>query len=1513
MNKALETLEKEIKSIPELSIRLEENPLQIKPQSEAVNEVTDIAANAQALTKKRRTMCPRGTRKHPKTGNCEPYDKDKNVFIQAPLTNPVTVVPGPVLPERSPVVESKAPTKKYRTPCARGTRKHPKTGKCEPYDKVKNEFITPALEPLINTPVPRVAQPVVEMQPTIVLEKKELLAPVEPEFNPLIDPPATDRIQYEELEPTILDMEVDKVLAQPASSAPSIQNYKNVVLDNVLAAVPKSSNNYLRQKEKIEYEAARNEVSNEYGFLYPDQNDPNFAVKIAKRKEFNDFQYDGSIKSIKEHADFLCKAQFELMPHQLFVKNFLSFQTPYNSLLLYHGLGTGKTCSSIGIAEEMRGYMKQMGIRKRIIVVASPNVQQNFRVQLFNENGLVLKDGAWTIQSCTGDAFIKEINPTNLKDVPKDRVISQIKGIINQYYVFMGYTELANYVAKKTAVPLNSGYSAEDQRKMETKKIQDLFNNRLIIIDEVHNIRLTDENKDWKTAKVLTKLAKYCDSLRFLLLSATPMYNSHKEIIWLVNLMNMNDGRPAITESEVFDKTGAFIPAKLGTDGKVVQEGGRELLHRKMIGYISYIRGENPYTFPYRVYPTDFAPEHTFTRAPVVSAESPSILERATRVIDNMGESVATRIGTAVGLVKPQEQILYPTVQLNGKPIDISLNHIPVYLTEVGDYQEKAYRLIINTMRKEMSENFVFEEMDRFGFHRLKMPLEALNMVYPSAALDDGMARGKMADVDRFDDFLVAEEDDEEDAKNPLATIVGKRGLNSVMNYVDETRSTVPRRYNFDYKPEILEKYGRIFSPSVIGSYSAKISKICETIRASTGIVLVYSQYIDGGIVPLALALEEMGFTRFGSATQTSPLFKSGADGRHIVEPLDAVTMKPRSELPEGAKFNQAKYVMITGQKEFSPQNAEDVKYVVGNKNANGELVKVILISKAGSEGLDFKCIRQVHLLEPWYNMNRVEQTIGRGVRNLSHCSLPFERRNVEIYLHGTMLKASPTEESADLYLYRFAERKAVQIGRVTRLLKEVSVDCLLNIGQTNFTIDKLSALAANQKIEIELSTGSKHIQYKIGDRPYTDICDYMDSCDFKCNPTAAISAGDIVKDTYNDYFVNVNHTRISDRLRQLFKEKAFYKRIPLINAINIVKQYPVEQIYSTLTHFIKNKNEYLTDRYGRRGNLVNRDDVYAFQPIEINDENISIYERETPIDFKHTTLKMEVPKEFQAASEPTLDDELSNRDDPQGTIDDRYAILMRELNADFLHATTANKIAKGEKSWYKHASQVVDILQLKHNLGFDEIKRHIARHIIDTLSWNQKLLIISFMYSKVREPESELEMMIKTYLDEKILTVGDRTGVILTKGDKWTIYIKSSEDPTLWVEAESEEIRLFNNALGAKFMPNPYAYMVGFINSSANDKGKVFFRVKDMTQSHNNTGTRMDSQIRADVIKRLNFIIQEQYTDKTAAGINQTGFCVMLELLLRQMTVDKIEGKSWFFDPETTAYLEISKYHRKT
>ena len=412
------------------------------------------------------------------------------------------------------------------------------------------------------------------------------------------------------------------------------------------------SKDYQKFLEKQELEGKKTFLTNDkFEYLYPNIDDPNFNIKIAERKEFNDSQYDGTIKIASEEADRLCNAEFELAPHQQFVRNFLSFNTPYNSLLLYHGLGTGKTCSAISVAEEMRAYLKQIGLTQRIIIVASPNVQDNFKLQLFDERKLKLVDGLWNIRACTGNTYLKEINPMNMTGLTKERVVSQVKRIINNAYLFMGYTEFGNYISKKSVVPEDSS----NKEAVMIKKLKRVFNNRLIIIDEVHNIRITDDNKDKRVAINLMKLVTHVDNLRLLLLSATPMYNSYKEIVWLLNLMNTNDKRSIINIKDVFTKDGNF---KINDKG---QETGKDLLIQKATGYVSFVRGGNPYTFPYRIFPREFAPQHAIL------------------------------------------SMNYPRSNLNGREIIQGLEHLDVYGIDIGSYQNLGYNYLLDSLKNERS------------------------------------------------------------------------------------------------------------------------------------------------------------------------------------------------------------------------------------------------------------------------------------------------------------------------------------------------------------------------------------------------------------------------------------------------------------------------------------------------------------------------------------------------------------------------------------------------------------------------------------------------------------------------------------------------------------------------------------------------------------------------------------------------------------------------------------------
>ena len=256
------------------------------------------------------------------------------------------------------------------------------------------------------------------------------------------------------------------------------------------------------------------------------------------------------------------------------------------------------------------------------------------------------------------------------------------------------------------------------------------FNNRLIIIDEVHNIRPIQDNNEHKRLSILLpKICKYADNIRMLLLSATPMYNNYNEIIWLVNLMNMVDKRSKITEDMVFDKKGNLLPERVDKRG-VTLESGYDLLKRKLTGYVSYIRGENPYTFPYRIYPKDFTTDN---------------------LLDYNN---------------------YYTKQMNDKNITEPIKHLPLYINKIENYQKQVYNYIISNLlfhnKKEiMIKGKVrkmpnFENMDSFGYTYLSDPIQALNIVYPN---------------EKFDGLNLNESNNQ----NIISEMIGKKGLKNII------------------------------------------------------------------------------------------------------------------------------------------------------------------------------------------------------------------------------------------------------------------------------------------------------------------------------------------------------------------------------------------------------------------------------------------------------------------------------------------------------------------------------------------------------------------------------------------------------------------------------------------------------------------------------------------------------------------------------------------------------------
>ena len=1011
-------------------------------------------------------------------------------------------------------------------------------------------------------------------------------------------------------------------------------------------------------------------------FLYPTLNDPNFNTKIASKKEFYDNRYEekteNDFQNIKEISQMICEnTEFELEPHQMFVRNFMSFQTPYNGLLLFHGLGTGKTCSSISVCEEMRTYLQQLGITKRIIIVASPAVQKNFKMQLFDETKLREVNGLWNIKACTGNKFIKEINPMNMKGLTFDKVKRQIKRIISQSYHFQGYGEFSNYITRVMNRTVLKNDTDDLKKRKQNRALQKEFSNRMLVIDEVHNLRITDEGRVKPSSENLLRLVTACKNLKLLLLSATPMFNDYQEIIWLLNVLNLNDKRYPITIRDVFDSKGNFIQNKDGV------EVGKELLIQKMTGYISYVRGNNPFTFPFGIYPKE--------------ANNPL----------SMYKMIRNGVWT------------YPNQQVNNGQIANPIELLDLAIVDTGEYQKKAYNFIIDSISKKYP--ILKDPTKGLSYTALESPLQALNMVYPHNEMDMD---------DRDDDIHLY--------------MYGKKGLSRSMLYNEQTKS------DFRYKDITLQNFGRIFSPNEIGKYSGKIAKICESIRNSKGIIFVYSQYIDGGGVPVALALEEMGIVKFGGRS----LFKTPP-----AAPIDAITMSSTNVT------NPAKYIMITGDINLTTKERLELemKAITSPDNINGEKIKVVIVSRAGSEGLDFKNIRQTHILDPWYNLNRQQQIIGRSIRNLSHCLLPFNERNVEVFLYGSNL--NDNIEAVDLYIYRLAEKKAKKISSVVRLLKENAVDCLLNRKGQDF-----SENIVDKTVDIKLASGNT-IKYKIGDRDDSLMCDFT-SCTYECN-TSSQDVTNIDTTTYNETFILMNIDKILQRIRLLFKEYYIFDRKKLIGMITQIKSFPLEQIYSALNYLITEKNEYITDMLGRLGRLVNIGDYYMFQPIELGTKPITRFERVIPIDYKRHKIVFNLPNKLESytsydeyTDEKDIVQKGESKENEKVKIS-RSSSILKKLENDYLHLTTPSIITSNDKeNWNKSAAWAIYNLEKYNNFDKDLLVKFAMFHNIDKLNFKEKKSLLTSIYFKV--DLNQLESIIKEYFDSLKVEKNGDIGIIL-------------------------------------------------------------------------------------------------------------------------------------------------------
>jgi len=189
--------------------------------------------------------------------------------------------------------------------------------------------------------------------------------------------------------------------------------------------------------------------------------------------------------------------------------------------------------------------------------------------------------------------------------------------------------------------------------------------------------------------------------------------------------------------------------------------------------------------------------------------------------------------------------------------------------------------------------------------------------------------------------------------------------------------------------------------------YSIKFYKIMKKIYKSFGTSFVYSNFKGyGGLKSFAKVLNYHGFKNY-------------------------------AEYGEGPK----RYALWTGEEKAELK--DEIKAVFNQEsNYNGSKIKILLLSPSAKEGISFKRIQQAHIMEPYWNISRLDQIIGRAVRYCSHKDMPIEKRMVKVYIYIT---SHPNEqETIDQHIKALAFKKDKLIEEFATAMKEAAIDCEL-------------------------------------------------------------------------------------------------------------------------------------------------------------------------------------------------------------------------------------------------------------------------------------------------------------------------------------------------------------------------------------------------------------------------------------------------------------------------------------
>lgn len=309
-------------------------------------------------------------------------------------------------------------------------------------------------------------------------------------------------------------------------------------------------------------------------------------------------------------------------------------------------------------------------------------------------------------------------------------------------------------------------------------------------------------------------------------------------------------------------------------------------------------------------------------------------------------------------------------------------------------------------------------------------------------------------DENRTEDDIIIEEPDLPDIEQEIENMTTDNYKIDVANFMRNLRNNTTKFLSMT--PNEEEPSGL---PPLM-KYSPKYVEIIKNLTSEEhiGLHLLYSQFRNmEGIDIFSMALNVNGFKRFRLIKNSSGGYEVSSDA---LEGDDLCYAMYTGE--EDSDERELIRKIYNGDWNDIPQNIREQLQTKSPNNNLGEIIKLLMITSAGAEGINLRNTRYVHIMEPYWHPVRVEQVIGRARRICSHDKLPKELHTVDVFVYISVFTPEQLDteyaneinrydksnlapfapETSDQKLLATSNIKEKISEVILKCVKETSIDC---------------------------------------------------------------------------------------------------------------------------------------------------------------------------------------------------------------------------------------------------------------------------------------------------------------------------------------------------------------------------------------------------------------------------------------------------------------------------------------